>query len=145
MCLFTSCSSYSACIMVLPLNPFDLPFLLHNRVRWQFAVDTKWLQCEVYDRWGTSCTMPCLLCYETGSTLLKLRQYGFHISRYGALGALTQMMSVLYGNFVLNSDVHVLLEVFLCTSVQFLSYFSDKMMLLWLLRFKRPRMSIQGL
>ena len=26
MCLFTNCSSCSACIMVLPLYPFDLPF-----------------------------------------------------------------------------------------------------------------------
>ena len=27
--------------------------------------------------------MPCLLCYETSLTLLKLRRYGFHVSRYG--------------------------------------------------------------
>ena len=36
------------------------------------------------DHWGTSHTMPYLLGYETNSTLLKLRCYGFHVSRYGA-------------------------------------------------------------
>jgi len=29
-------------------------------------------------------TMPCLLCYEASSALLKLRCYGFHVLRYGA-------------------------------------------------------------
>ena len=48
MYLFTNRSSYSACIRVLPLYPFDLPFFLHNCVRWRFAVDTWWLQCETY-------------------------------------------------------------------------------------------------
>jgi len=30
-------------------------------------------------------TIPCLQCYETSSTLLKLRRYNydFHVSRYG--------------------------------------------------------------
>jgi len=27
--------------------------------------------------------MPCLLCYEMSSTLLKLRRYAFHVSKYG--------------------------------------------------------------
>ena len=33
------------------------------------------------DRSGTSRAMPSLLCYEMS---LKLRRYGFHVSRYGA-------------------------------------------------------------
>jgi len=32
MCLFTNRRSYSACIMVLPMYPFDLPFFLHMQV-----------------------------------------------------------------------------------------------------------------
>ena len=39
----------------------------------------------ITDCWGTPHTMPCLLCYETSSTLLKSRYYGFHISRYGCV------------------------------------------------------------
>ena len=37
MCLFTNCRSYNACIMVLPLYSFDLPFFLHNCIRWRFC------------------------------------------------------------------------------------------------------------
>ena len=38
---------------------------------------------QINDCWGTSYIMPCLLYYETSSTLLKLRRYGFHVLRYG--------------------------------------------------------------
>jgi len=41
------------------------------------------VMASVRDHWGTSRAMPCLLCYERSSTLLKLRHYGFHVSRYG--------------------------------------------------------------
>ena len=34
MCLFTNRSSYSACINVVPLYPFDLPFFLHKVTIW---------------------------------------------------------------------------------------------------------------
>ena len=33
---------------------------------------------------GTSRAMPCLLCYETSSTLLESRHCAFHVPRYGA-------------------------------------------------------------
>ena len=40
MCLFTNQSSYSACMMVLLLNPFVSPFFLHNCV---YIGDDLWL------------------------------------------------------------------------------------------------------
>jgi len=36
------------------------------------------------DHRGTTHTIHCLLCYEMSSTLLKLKCYGFHLSRHGA-------------------------------------------------------------
>jgi len=82
MCLFTNRSGYSACIMVLPLYPFVPPFLrkvtiCSRHIRNGFSARHK-------DRRGTSHTMPCLPCYEMSLTLLKLRRYGFQVSRYGA-------------------------------------------------------------
>ena len=44
------------------------------------------VQDIIIDLRGTSHTIPCLLCCETSSTLLKWRHYpynGFHVLRYG--------------------------------------------------------------
>ena len=62
--------------MVLPLYPFVSPFFLHNR---DMRLTHDGFSAKHKDCKGTSHTMPCLLCYETSSTLLKLRCYGFHI------------------------------------------------------------------
>jgi len=39
--------------------------------------------------------IPCLLCYEMSSTLLKLRHYGFYVLGYGA--HILQVYSVMAG------------------------------------------------
>jgi len=75
LCLFTNCSSYSACIMVLPLYPFDLPFCLHNRARWRFAVDTQWFQSKTYRS----------LRYSSHYALLTMLWNQFDIAEIGAL------------------------------------------------------------
>jgi len=83
MCLFTNRSCYSACIRVLPLYPFDLPYFSSQPRK--VTICGRHVMASVRDKdcWGTSRAMPCLLFYETSLTLLKLRHYDFHVSRYG--------------------------------------------------------------
>jgi len=53
MCLFTNHSSYSACIMVLPLNHFVPPFFPHNCIGiiLQLARNSwKWSSCSDFGR-----------------------------------------------------------------------------------------------
>ena len=85
MCLSINCSCYSACIRVLPLYPFYLPFF-SSQLR-MVTICGRHVMASVRDIKiavsGTFHAMPCLPCYEMSSTLLKLRRYSFHVSRYG--------------------------------------------------------------
>ena len=83
MWLFTNCSCYSACIRVLPLYPFDLPYFSSQPRKVTICGRHEMASVQdIKDRWGTSCALPCLLCYETSLPLQKLRRYGFHVLRY---------------------------------------------------------------
>ena len=85
MCLFTNRNCYSACIRVLPLYPFDLPYFSSQPRK--VTICGRHVMASVRDikiDESTSRAMPCLLCYETSSSLPKLRRYGFHVSGYGA-------------------------------------------------------------
>ena len=118
MCLFTNCSSYSACIMVLPLYPFNLPFFSSQPRK--VTILGKHIMASVRDiQIAEALLTLCLayyVCYETSLTLLKSRHYDFHVSRYGQGTCFMSMHSpyfpsglhkCFYGNLCL--QVHILL------------------------------------
>ena len=85
MYLFTNHSSYSACIMVLPLH------LLYPTLSSQLCIgdDLRWMRngfsVRHKDRRGTSHTIPCLyIMLWNEFNIAEIRNYGFGVLRYGA-------------------------------------------------------------
>jgi len=59
--------------------------------------------------------MPCLLCYETSLTLLKLRRYGFHLSRYAARVSRVCILRTFHNGWIDCRDAfHAVLWLYCC-------------------------------